>query len=453
MITEMKIMVVLTIKNYKQMKTTILTSIILLTVVFAAGQNIRIGANMVVTPGTKLHSNSDLIVENGELELQAGATLIMGNGRTLTVNNGGIINMPGIASEQAVVTSTGYFMFVVNGGGTLGAQHAVFEKMSGAGVTISPGAYIDPAGAFGNCVFRDGSPGGTLLTVNNNQDVTLYNFDFPENTWGGQYNVAKTVDLGNITFIDPTGAFAGAAYELDNYNRIHWPLELFYSDITVFLEGPWSNTETEMHTALRDAGLLPLSQPFDVWPWNYTGTESVTSIPADVVDWILLDLRDAPSPDLATSSTRMEMKAGFLKKDGSIVDLDGVSLLQFNQSVTSGLFAVIWHRNHLGVMSATALPKSADTYAYDFSQGIMQAYGGAAGYKEVMPGLAVMVAGDGNADGMVSMTDKDNLWTPHAGKTGYIKGDFNMDGQVDNTDKNSFWLPNYITGYSGMIPE
>jgi hypothetical protein len=379
--------------------------------------------------------------------------LIVGYGKSLVVNQGGVITLTGNASHHAVIRSGGYFNFSVGSNGTISAQYALFEKMNGSGVTISPGAFIDPAGAFGNCVFQNGSAGGALLTVNNNQDVTLFNVDFPGNTWGGQYNAAKTVDEGSLTFVDPTGAFSGAVYELDNFNRIHWPLALFYSDITVILEGSYSDPEAEMHTMLRDAGLLPLSQPFDVWPWNYTGTESVTSIPADVVDWILLDLRDAPSPDLATLSTRMEMKAGFLKKDGSIVDLDGVSLLQFNQSVTNGLFAVIWHRNHLGIISAQALSQSGDTYNYDFSLGITQAYGSDLGYKELPNGVGVMVAGDANGDGTVSMTDKDNLWTPHAGKTGYMKGDFNMDGQVDNTDKNSFWLPNYITGYSGMIPE
>lgn len=203
------------------MKTTILTSIILLTVVFAAGQNIRIEANMVVTPGTKLHSNANLIVENGELELQAGATLIMGNGRTITVNNGGIINIPGTASEQAVVTSTGYFMFVVNGGGTLGAQHAVFEKMSGSGLTIQAGATIDPANPLHNSVFQNGATGATMLTVNNNQVLTIDGVAFIK-TGTEAYNIAKTVDVGEIIFTSFSGNFAGAAFENDIYNRIHW---------------------------------------------------------------------------------------------------------------------------------------------------------------------------------------------------------------------------------------
>jgi hypothetical protein len=221
MFNEMKIMVVLTIKNYKQMKTTILTSIILLTVVFAAGQNIRIGANMVVTPGTKINSNANLIVESGELELQAGATLIMGNGRTLTVNNGGTINILGNASEQAVVTSTGYFMFVVNGGGTLGAQHAVFEKMSGSGLTIQAGATIDPANPLHNSVFQSGAAGATMLTVNNNQVLSINGVAFIK-TGTEAKNVAKTVDVGEITFTSFSGNFAGAAFENDIYNRIHW---------------------------------------------------------------------------------------------------------------------------------------------------------------------------------------------------------------------------------------
>ena len=49
-----------------------------------------------------------------------------------------------------------------------------------------------------------------------------------------------------------------------------------------------------MSTTLRDNFLLPLSQPFNVPPWNYNGMESVASIPPDVVDWVLLELRTLP---------------------------------------------------------------------------------------------------------------------------------------------------------------
>ncbi len=48
-----------------------------------------------------------------------------------------------------------------------------------------------------------------------------------------------------------------------------------------------------MNTSINDRGSIPLSQPYNTPPWNYTGDESVISIPnADVVDWLLLELRE-----------------------------------------------------------------------------------------------------------------------------------------------------------------
>ncbi len=58
------------------------------------------------------------------------------------------------------------------------------------------------------------------------------------------------------------------------------------------MEGPFNGTD--MNTDLTDLTYVPLNQPYNTSPWNYTGTESVGSIPnSDVVDWILIELRDA----------------------------------------------------------------------------------------------------------------------------------------------------------------
>ncbi len=47
-------------------------------------------------------------------------------------------------------------------------------------------------------------------------------------------------------------------------------------------------------------------------------------------------------------------RAGLLKSDGTIVDLDGESPLRFN--VPPGDYYIkVEHRNHLSVMSATAI--------------------------------------------------------------------------------------------------
>ncbi len=116
---------------------------------------------------------------------------------------------------------------------------------------------------------------------------------------------------------------------------------------------------------------------------------------------------------------------------------------------TSGFpFFVIWHRNHLGIMSAVS-----GQYSYDFSAP------GAAfqnGTKDMGDGVFAMIAGDADADGDVNNTDKNEHWFVEAGSSGYLNSDFNMDTDVDNSDKNELWTPNSGSGtqiLDGAVPE
>ncbi|MEM9992020.1 MAG: fibronectin type III domain-containing protein, partial [Bacteroidota bacterium] len=52
----------------------------------------------------------------------------------------------------------------------------------------------------------------------------------------------------------------------------------------VFLQGPLSGTS--MIDNLNTANLIALNQPYNIAPYNYTGTESVATIPPNVVDWV-----------------------------------------------------------------------------------------------------------------------------------------------------------------------
>lgn len=220
-------------------------------------------------------------------------------------------------------------------------------------------------------------------------------------------------------------------------------------DVLVFLEGPFESTE--MNTDLNMAGEIPLSQPYNTLPWNYPGTESVGSIPnTDVVDWVLVELRDASDAASATGSTRIAQQAGFILKDGTVVGLDGSSNLQFGTSFSSGLFLIVWHRNHLGVLSASALTQTAGVYAYDFSTSLSQAHGGGAGYKLIGTSVYGMPGGDDNGDGDIDATDK-AAWTANAGTDGYQSADFNMDNQVNNPDKNDTWVEN--TSLNDQVPD
>ncbi|MCD4745032.1 MAG: hypothetical protein K8R58_01900, partial [Bacteroidales bacterium] len=160
-------------------------------------------------------------------------------------------------------------------------------------------------------------------------------------------------------------------------------------DLYVFLEGPFNGTNLSPDLN----AILPLSQPYSGSPWNYAGTESVASIPnINVVDWILIDLRETTGDaSTATSDSIIAQQAAFILNDGSIVGLDGSSVLQFANTITNNLFVVIWHRNHLGVMSANAVTETGGVYTYNFTTGVDQAYGGLLGHKEIGTGVWGMI--------------------------------------------------------------
>jgi hypothetical protein len=211
--------------------------------------------------------------------------------------------------------------------------------------------------------------------------------------------------------------------------------------INVLLEGPFN--ETEMNILLNSSGLIPLAQPYSSAPWNYAGTENLTALPnSDVIDWVLVELRDAAQASQANSSTRVSRQAALLLKDGRVVGLDGSSPLQFNNTLNHQLFVVIWHRNHLAVLSAYPLILSVGNYSYDFSTSESTVFGGMDGHKQIFTGVWGMIGGDANADGTINVMDIETVWKPDAGKSGYKSGDFNMNIEIDNTDKNDLWYPN-----------
>ncbi|MEE4178396.1 MAG: hypothetical protein V2I46_12900 [Bacteroides sp.] len=230
--------------------------------------------------------------------------------------------------------------------------------------------------------------------------------------------------------------------------------------LKVFLEGPASPTTPVMNTNLNTSGYLPLSQPYNQAPWNYAGTEAFSTPPAGVVDWVLVELRDAPAPAQATAATIVEgwPKALLLKSDGSITETDGVTLPSLHGlTVENELYVVVRHRNHLGVLSAGALIYADGSYSYDFTQALKMAFARedkAAylnGHKLLPNGLYGMFGGDGDGNGQIQTQDKNNIWNPQSGLSGYRAGDFDLNGQVQTQDKNNIWNPN--SGIGSSVPQ
>ncbi len=243
---------------------------------------------------------------------------------------------------------------------------------------------------------------------------------------------------------DPEPCTNATFGEAEDYTiNIIEPINL---ELKVYIEGPFNGTSMDANIM----SFIPLSQPFDISPWNYSGIESVESIPQNIVDWVLVDLRDSETAVSALPETSIAMQTAFLLEDGSVVDLDGSSNLRFSTSVSQNLFVVIWHRNHLGILSNNPLTQTGSVYGYDFTTGENQVYGGINGHKQIATGIWGMIGGDGNHNQEIDANDKLSSWENQAGEKGYLFGDYNLDGELNNLDKDDIWRLN--EGKNSQVP-
>lgn len=218
-------------------------------------------------------------------------------------------------------------------------------------------------------------------------------------------------------------------------------------EIKVFLEGPFNGTKMVCH----ENNIIPLSQPFNIDPWHYAGTEKVDQLPDDIIDWVLLELRDSEQPDSATFESIVSRQAAFITSNGTLVGMDGVSPPKFYNSFLNDLYLVIHQRNHLSIISSVPLATGDSIYNYDFTLGDDKVLGGILGYKEIKPEIWGMVSGDGNSDNCIDSLDKNTIWSSQVGEKGYLQGDYNIDNEVDNKDKNDLLLLNI--GKVSQVPE
>ncbi len=160
--------------------------------------------------------------------------------------------------------------------------------------------------------------------------------------------------------------------------------KVVYVAAQIFLQGAYSaGLSRHKDVTASWAAVLntnALNHPYNTAAFgNYSGTESVntgffvsTGGATDIIDWVLLELRDATTP-----STIIARRAAFIREDGMIVDLDGSSAVSFVGTGAGNYFIVIRHRNHLGVRSATAQLVNgtlASPTSYNFTTAQAQAY-------------------------------------------------------------------------------
>ncbi len=214
-------------------------------------------------------------------------------------------------------------------------------------------------------------------------------------------------------------------------------------ELKVFLEGPTIDGNGNMRTDLVADDLIPLEQPYNVAPYNYMDQISATTIPNDVVDWVLLEARSGTASITGTGQTVLvEQALGFLKSNGDISNITGTGGVRFTQlDPTMTYHFVVRHRNHLDVMSAVKLAASNNPISYDFTIGEGQAFGNDQLKEDPVSGAYMLFAGDYNGDGVIQTTDFDEWMVSPSILNSYQNTDGNLDGTVQVTDFDQ-WFPN-----------
>lgn len=220
---------------------------------------------------------------------------------------------------------------------------------------------------------------------------------------------------------------------------------------TVFLEGAYNGSS--LNTTIN--GSIPSAQPYSGSTFNsHSGTENA-SAPAGAVDWVLVELREAASAATALNSTKVGSAAGFLMSNGSIKATDGSSDLTVTLSGNTGsdFYVVIYHRNHLPIMSASAISESSATYTIDFTGNSANTYQSTTALSSLSGGKFGMPAGDLDQDGDIDATDLSTWRTNNGATFNYSSSgvaDFNLDGVINAVDRNDFHQKN--TSKTRQVP-
>ena len=193
----------------------------------------------------------------------------------------------------------------------------------------------------------------------------------------------------------------------------------------IFLEGPYDDGSNEMTTSLNSSGYIPTTSPYSA------DERSVASIPADVTDWVLVQLRTA------TDGSAVASKSAFLHKDGRIVADDGTTGQITMNAPADDYYIVLLHRNHLAVMSAgTVALSSGSSSQYDFTGGLSQFHNNQAAFLET--GVYGMYSGDTDGSGTVDANDRSGAWNDR-NLTGYQDCDCGLTCTVDANDRSTTW--------------
>jgi hypothetical protein len=211
----------------------------------------------------------------------------------------------------------------------------------------------------------------------------------------------------------------------------------------MLLEGPYLSGGS-MSTELNLQGLLPgqavadpfgtstpAGQPYNVAPWSYAGSETITQpYNANVVDWVLLSLRTNPDD----KTTTIYRTAALLNKNGTVTTIGTCPLLSTSQQY----YVAADHRNHVGAVSHVPVSIVSNQISYDFRLQNSYIPTGGFGYGQQKIGTMYLLYGGDclKATNPVIDVSDNNKWRQSNGVfSKYITADMNLDGAIDTADR------------------
>jgi hypothetical protein len=210
-------------------------------------------------------------------------------------------------------------------------------------------------------------------------------------------------------------------------------------DVRMALDGPYNSTTGLMSDALRAQGLLPTTEPYTGMGYVHVGGGGETLSPAvlaqtggnAVVDWVLVELRNAAQPTQVVASMSAVVTA-----NGTV---QGASGAPVRFLVPNGSYHVaVRHRNHFGCMTATPVVLGSTAVVVDMTVPSFVAFGTDA--RRNNNGKYTLWSGNVNNDRFLRYTgggnDRDPILVTIGGSVptntvnGYHMSDTNLDGIV-----------------------
>ena len=197
--------------------------------------------------------------------------------------------------------------------------------------------------------------------------------------------------------------------------------------LRALLEGAYIPENNVMTTTLSDK--IPANQPFTSEPWLYYGSESRSVSTNNMVDWVLVDAYNLDNEWIGR-------KVGLLRKDGWIVDENGDNGLPFSELISGEAYRfIIRPRNHIAVMTQDSIVVP-NIVPYDLSDPVHVK--GEQQVKNAGNNKYVLVAGDINSDGIITVEDSNFIRSEISLFNNYFDSDCNFDKAVTIADFNLY---------------